>query len=207
MKRDDLIKKSYDFAADLSKQMITLSMAIITLCVAFTDKLFTGASASSNACWLVTSLFIFVVSMSFGIFNLMGLTGQLGSHKPLSSNNTASNDRNAAVGVQTEPESQTNEQDVEMSIYSSTNRCTSIIQVVLFIFGLIFALMYIISSMTSISEKEKGDTEMENKCRCIEKIDSCTYKRHLHIPLHFGQPNEPRFRRHRDICGRNHTER
>lgn len=49
MNADDLIKKSYDFAADLAKQMITLSTAIITLCVAFTGKLFTSESASANS--------------------------------------------------------------------------------------------------------------------------------------------------------------
>ena len=78
MKKEERIKKSYDFAADLSKQMITLSTAIITLCVAFTDKLFTSAVAQANSGWLLASLIVFVASISLGVFHLMGLTGQLG---------------------------------------------------------------------------------------------------------------------------------
>lgn len=37
---DDREKKSFDFAGDVTKQLITLSIGIMTLCIAFTDKIF-----------------------------------------------------------------------------------------------------------------------------------------------------------------------
>ena len=148
-------------------------MAIITLCVAFTDKLFTTASASGNACWLITSLCIFAASILFGIFNLMGLTGQLGKHEPKTSDiEAATPDGNAAAEVRPEPNSTAANQEVEVSIYSSTNRWTSIIQVTFFLFGLVFALTYIGRSTLSKPVEKNNDTVVADACKCIEKTDS-----------------------------------
>ena len=36
---DEREKKSFDFAGDVTKQLITLSIGILTLCIAFTDKI------------------------------------------------------------------------------------------------------------------------------------------------------------------------
>ena len=168
MKKDDAIKKSYDFAADLSKQMITLSMAILTLCVAFTDKLFT---TFGNAYCLVASLCAFAVSIGCGIIHLMGLTGQLGNHKP-----KCSHDEEGAGNNPEKTISPNVDQEADLSIYSPDNRRTSFFQVLFFLLGLVLALGYIIASMISMQAKENNDTAVEDTCQCIKKSTPSAYK-------------------------------
>lgn len=150
MNTDELIKKSYDFAADLTKQMITLSTAIITLCVAFTDKLFTGESARQNSIWLLVSLIAFVISIAMGIFCLMGLTGQLGA---------------SAVPQRTEEgkvKGNDSSSNKELDIYNSTNRITSIIQAFTFVIGLVFAVLYIYKASITTSPDSQPATSVES---------------------------------------------
>lgn len=165
MDQDEKIKKSYDFASDLSKQMITLSTAIITLCVAFTDKLFSSAAALANSGWLMTSLLVFIISISIGVFHLMGLTGQLGKE---------TSQQEAEITTPTPPASgappaqpaqanqSVNSKKIDVSIYSKTNRITSFLQVISFVVGLGLALAYIWLSIPSssvpVESTEKIDT-------------------------------------------------
>jgi hypothetical protein len=72
---DERVKKSFDFAADLTRQLITLSTAIIAAVIAFFDK--TG-SAKNLASWeLKAVLGLYLVSVIFGLIMLMALTGNL----------------------------------------------------------------------------------------------------------------------------------
>lgn len=177
MTKDDRIKKSYDFAADLSKQMITLSTAIITLCVAFTDKLFTSAAAQANSGWLLASLIVFVVSISIGVFHLMGLTGQLGKEITTSTPPTApatQQETENGTAVQTESHSSQSDND-DVSIYSSTNRITSLLQVLSFVAGLALALFYIGRSIPSVSEKPVKEKDAIDTTRCIRILRSSDY--------------------------------
>lgn len=185
MKKEERIKKSYDFAADLSKQMITLSTAIITLCVAFTDKLFTSAVAQANSGWLLASLIVFVASISLGVFHLMGLTGQLGKETTSETTPTAPATQQAlrtaevAAPPSTNDHTQNNqtesENDDDVSIYSPTNRLTSLFQVLTFVSGLTLALFYIGRSIpsspaTSVQQKEVVDTT-----KCIKILRTSEY--------------------------------
>lgn len=161
MTKDERIKKSYDFAADLSKQMITLSTAIITLCVAFTDKVFTSEAAQANSIWLMWSLGVFVVSISVGVFHLMGLTGQLGK-EDVAQNATHQDSQAAAQegneNRDGESREETSVSNQDVSIYSPTNRITSLIQVLTFVAGLALALTYLGKSIPS-APAEKEQTE------------------------------------------------
>jgi hypothetical protein len=66
-------KKAFDFASDLIKQIITLSVAVITLGIGGIDKL----NEYDNQ-FLLKAIFIaFVLAIIFGIAALMNLTGQL----------------------------------------------------------------------------------------------------------------------------------
>ena len=178
MTKDERIKKSYDFAADLSKQMITLSTAIITLCVAFTDKVFTSEAAQANSIWLMWSLGVFVASISVGVFHLMGLTGQLGKEE-VAQNTTHQDTRSAAEtgnetdGGETVEGTPANNNDV--SIYSPTNRITSLIQVLTFVAGLALALIYLGKSIPS-APAEKVQTEKAiDTTNCIKILRTSDY--------------------------------
>lgn len=185
MTKDERIKKSYDFAADLSKQMITLSTAIITLCVAFTDKVFTSETAQSNSCWLMWSLGVFVLSISVGVFHLMGLTGQLGKEDKVQSTTPHEN----PVAVQTGAPAQTvNENGGEkpgegarvktnndFSIYSPTNRYTSLFQVLTFVAGLALALTYLGKSIPSVPAEKEQPKESVDTTKCIKILRTSEY--------------------------------
>lgn len=169
MNKDDLIKKSYDFAADLSKQMITLSTAIITLCVAFTDKLFTTESAIANSKWLIWSLGVFIFSIAVGIFNLMGLTGQLGS---IQEDQTEKPEEHTGEPNKQGTNAKGKKKDI--SIYSSSNRLTSIVQVITFVLGLILALVYIVRSSPDQDTLHKNESVIDTT-KCIKVIKTSDY--------------------------------
>ena len=178
MTKDERIKKSYDFAADLSKQMITLSTAIITLCVAFTDKVFTSEAAQANSIWLMWSLGVFVVSISVGVFHLMGLTGQLGK-EDVAQNATHQDSQAAAQegneNRDGESREETSVSNQDVSIYSPTIRITSLIQVLTFVAGLALALTYLGKSIPSApAEKEQTEKAIDTT-NCIKILRTSEY--------------------------------
>ena len=67
--------KAYEFAADLIKQLITLSTGILTLTLAFYDKFL--STSGSPTTLMVASWFVFLLSILCGVGGLMGLTGGL----------------------------------------------------------------------------------------------------------------------------------
>lgn len=69
-------KKAFDFAVDLTKQLITLSTAIITLTVTFSKDII-GAVDNANRYLLLVSWIFFLVSILLGLLSLMALTGNL----------------------------------------------------------------------------------------------------------------------------------
>jgi hypothetical protein len=69
----DALKKAFDFAADLTKQLITLATAIIGAIVTFFDKAHLERYGA-----LKIPLLIYLVSILFGVWTLMALTGTLG---------------------------------------------------------------------------------------------------------------------------------
>jgi hypothetical protein len=81
MALDDKVSKSFDFAQDVVKQLITLATAVLTITVTFLDKVLApapkGAKIMLGAGWLV-----YLVSILFGVFTLMTLSGKLATTDP-----------------------------------------------------------------------------------------------------------------------------
>lgn len=75
---DETQKKAFDFASDLTKQLITLSTAILTLMVAFTKDILINFHLSSlQRGILVLSWVLYLISICFGLLTYMAITGNL----------------------------------------------------------------------------------------------------------------------------------
>lgn len=72
----DEMKKAFDFAADLTKQLITLATGIIGLTITFTKDFLKGAPVSAHpfAFW---AWYMFLASIAMGILTLSTMTGNL----------------------------------------------------------------------------------------------------------------------------------
>jgi hypothetical protein len=73
---DEREKKSFDFAADLAKQLITLSTGTIALTTVFSRDFV--ALAKDVKIWALFAWIAFLISIVFGIWTMMALTGTLG---------------------------------------------------------------------------------------------------------------------------------
>lgn len=73
-------EKGFDFALDLTKQLITVATAVIALTITFLTDVAKDASAWT-AVWLQFAWVLYLVSIAFGIFTLMALTGTLADPK------------------------------------------------------------------------------------------------------------------------------
>lgn len=72
----DQLTLAFEFASDLAKQLITLSTGILALTITFTKELLgsvpRGKVWALKFCWAT-----FIISILFGIWTLMALTGTL----------------------------------------------------------------------------------------------------------------------------------
>ena len=76
---DERQKKAFDFAGELTKQVITLSTGVIAFTVTFNKDFLKIETPSRVAFWfLVLSWSFYLLSILFGIAALMFLTGKLG---------------------------------------------------------------------------------------------------------------------------------
>ena len=126
MEENQRITKSFDFAADITKQLIALSTAIISLCVAFTDKIFTSNAAQTHSTILLVALLCFVISIVLGIITLMALAGHLGNPREKKNN-----------GEQQGPKQE------QSPIYQGNVRLASMGQMFLFIGAIMVAMVYV----------------------------------------------------------------
>lgn len=139
MSDEQRITKSFDFAADVTKQLIALSTAIISLCVAFTDKIFSSSAAQSHSTVLLIALLLFVASIIFGIITLMALAGHLG--KPKHTTEVPPLQEEELENEQ--PNQQTNTQATQSPIYNGNVRFFSMGQMTLFVVAIIMAMAYV----------------------------------------------------------------
>jgi hypothetical protein len=69
--------KAFDFASDVTKQLITLATAVVTVTVTFSKDVLSIAAGSGRgilgAMWIA-----FLVSILFGLATLLAMAGQLG---------------------------------------------------------------------------------------------------------------------------------
>jgi hypothetical protein len=73
---EEAVKKAFDFAADLTKQLITLATAIIGLTVTLGKDVLQKTPPNSRP-WAIASWTAFLFSIACGILTLMALTGTL----------------------------------------------------------------------------------------------------------------------------------
>lgn len=139
MNEDNRVNKSFDFAADVTKQLVALSTAIISLCVAFTDKIFSSDVAQSYSGWLLASLIIFVFSIIFGILTLMALAGHLGNPQ----NENMRDYKQKQSRPSEKSPSQPQQTSSSSPIYKGNVRALSIIQMFAFVVAIILAMIYV----------------------------------------------------------------
>jgi len=123
---EDLRKKAFDFASETTKQLITLSTALIALSITFRGNFNEGGNETLLLlCWIS-----FFVSVLLGIGTLMALTGTL------------------------EKSTEKGENKVELSIYGKNVKRPSGFQILFFLLGLMFLGIYGGQSIFNGKEKE-----------------------------------------------------
>lgn len=137
---NDLQIKSFDFAADVAKQLITLATAIITVMITFSKDIF--GTNNHYIAWLLSSWILFLLSIVFGIFTLMALTGVL-----------AQSQKTQNIEDRKELENFNNS-----GIYKCNVRWFEGIQIFLFIKALLLSIIY---GYKSLSHKKNSQEWIE----------------------------------------------
>jgi len=70
--------KPFDYAQDVTKQLLTLSTGVITITVAFLDNIAAGAPEDARVA-LYIAWGMFALTIVCGIFTLLNLTGRVGA--------------------------------------------------------------------------------------------------------------------------------
>lgn len=167
MEEKERIKLSFSFAGDVVKQLIALSTAIVTLCVALTDKLFSSEAAQYHSIWLLIALGLFVLSILFGLLTMIAMTGTLG--KPEKENNDEATDD---ADVQ-EKNREQEELDVnKRTIYQGNIRVLMLCQLATFFGAIIFAVVFVLVAACS-----KHNTDIEKEKPVIEQMNSIQVQR------------------------------
>lgn len=146
-------KKSFDLASDVTKQLIALSTGIISLCAAFTDKIFSKADAQEHSTLIGWALGFFVLSILFGLSTQMKMTGIMANWKE--------------------------RDDKKSAIYDGATRLFSTLQLFSFFIAVVLSLVFVCMSLSSSSFPDKVETSVERKISpdtlviCIE--GNCSY--------------------------------
>ncbi len=74
---DTRTSKAFDFSLEVTKQLVTLAMAILVLTVTFLDTTEKGPDTSETPWLWVSAWIIYILSVVFGILTMMALTGTL----------------------------------------------------------------------------------------------------------------------------------
>ncbi|MCX2743349.1 hypothetical protein OO013_05700 [Mangrovivirga sp. M17] len=154
-------QKAFDFAADTTKQLITLSTAIITLTITFSKDII-GVTNISNSSSIFWAWGIFILSVIFGIWTLMALTGSL---QPMKKGET-SNESESSTDKTSEEE--------PININGLNVKIPAGIQIISFIAGLILTVSFGIASINSSKEEESKMGNCSKK-DCLEIIKNSEY--------------------------------
>jgi hypothetical protein len=75
---DEQRKKAFDFASDLTKQLITLATGILAITITFSkDIIKSPLTPRSAIVMMMLAWVVYLLSIIFGLWNLMALTGEL----------------------------------------------------------------------------------------------------------------------------------
>ena len=175
-KMEENIKKAFDFAADQTKQLITLSSAIITLTVTFSKDII-GKVDNNNRYWLFASWIMFIISILLGVLTLMALTGNL---DPMSQKKR---DANGKVQRKSDGTVEMEKPSPNLTITSSNVTGTGQWQVWTFLIALAITCWYGYKAATS---KEIELDKAKNSYMVIRKSqlgsDTTTYVDTLYLP-------------------------
>lgn len=138
--------KAFDFAADTTKQLISILTGIIALMVTFSKDI-VGSSINSKGL-LAWTWSIFILSIIFGVLTLMALTGTLQPIKKAKKENE-----------------QTEEEEIELNINNGNIRILSLLQVVTFVGAIILTVIFGYKSLNG----EKKVEETKDKYPIIRK--------------------------------------
>lgn len=185
-------KKSFDFAADIVKQLITLSTAIITLSVTFSKDII-GVNNDFPVTLLAISWGLFIFSLFCGILTLMALTGTLQPQKNDNDSDKAkredesSKEQKAIITKQIIDEAASKGillediGDSDFSVYKKNVRLFSGLQILFFIIGLISTAVF---GYCLLSKQKVNDHE--GQYRIIRKSqlnnDTVVYIDTLYLP-------------------------
>jgi hypothetical protein len=109
----DRAQKAFEFASDASKQMVALSTGIITLTVSLLKDVVGNAGGAGK--WLQLAWVFHGLTVVFGLWFLLAITGSLGSSKV---------------------------SDADLSIYGSNIKVPMFLQIISFLTGLIFTIVF-----------------------------------------------------------------
>lgn len=161
MKPND--QKAFDFASETTKQLITLSTAIITLTITFSKDV-TGGVAESSKIYIIWSWGLFIASVFFGIWTLMALTGSL---QPMSKKENAPDEEKEEEKNKIQEETN----DKSFSINGFNIRLPSGLQILTFVAALILTVIFGYKSITT----EKTETVDKMEDDCIKVIKESKY--------------------------------
>lgn len=146
-------KKAFDFAADVTKQLITLSTAIITITITFSKEMINFTDAPVKWCLLMAWV-LYILTVFFGIWTLMALTGNL---QPIKKTPTTTSDK------------------AECTINSKNIRVPSMLQIFCFIVALGFTIAFGYKSI-SIGDKSKNTKIVtQESCKELQIIKRIDY--------------------------------
>ena len=152
---------SFSFAADIAKQLIALSTAIITLCVALADKLFSSQAIRSNSVLLLVALGLFVLSIFSGLLCMMAITGTLG--KPNTDTDTKEKPDDTTGQTTKQQERDATVKDLNKgTIYQSNISFLMKTQIFIFLAGVVLSLVFLCFAACSHSD-ETASQVVESK--------------------------------------------
>lgn len=162
-------KKAFDFAVDLTKQLITLSTVIITLTVTFSKDII-GVVDNSNRYLLLISWIVFIFSILLGVLTLMALTGNL---DPIPEKQPKNEDGTRPDSIKPNP---------ILTITSKNVTSTSKWQAITFMIALILTCCYGYRAATSTSKDDKNKDNYIIIRESKLKTDSTIYIDTLYLP-------------------------
>jgi len=167
-------QKAFDFAADTTKQLITLATGIITLTITFSKDII-GASELSNSSLIFWSWGLFIFSIICGIWTLMALTGNLQPMKK-KTNEKEKTENEEVEEIITE--------ECEININTNNVKIPSVVQILSFIIALIFTVLFGVNSIKNSNKKNDSNEESievikKTEYQIVEpkKTEKLTFKR------------------------------
>jgi hypothetical protein len=157
------VKKAFDFAADSTKQLITLSTAILTLTITFGKDVLQKVPAGTTQ-KLTYSWVIYLVSIFFGIATLLALTGTL---DPIKKKARGKGTDQEKVGTEEEVKAAgASEQGSQPFTIQGLNvRFFSILQILSFLIATVLVVMTGISGLRTPDVSSESSSSVEQSVR------------------------------------------